>query len=128
MKKIVPCLILLVLVTSFLGIFSNKCIAVSSAQESNNVHVPTISTTSMGLVTTVRGLFSNFQQSLFTVSFYALRIHYLTTGPFNHEKGVINFKSCTGGTIVGPIKITTIGPLHNIAYGTFTFLGAIHYQ
>ena len=128
MKNIVICIILSMLMTSFFGIFSNECIAVSSLQESNDFQATTESKTSFGLVTTVTGFFSNFQHSLLSVSFYALRIHYMTVGPFSHEKGVINLKSCTGGMIIGPIKMRTFGPLHNLAYGTFTFLGDIHYN
>jgi hypothetical protein len=79
------------------------------------------------LHTTVTGLFFNVQQSLFTTSFYALRIHYWTSGPIRHEKGVVNFRSCTGGMIIGPISLLKIGPSHNLVYGTFTFLGDIHY-
>jgi hypothetical protein len=77
--------------------------------------------------TTVTGLFFNVQQAPFTTSFYALRIHYWTTGPFRHVRGVINLKSCTGGMIIGPISLLKVGPLHNIMYGTFTFLGDINY-
>jgi len=75
--------------------------------------------------TTVTGLFFNVQQSTFTTSFYALRIHYWTAEPSRHMRGVINFKSCTGGMIIGPISLLKIGPLHNFMYGTFTFLGDI---
>ncbi|VVB62307.1 Uncharacterised protein [uncultured archaeon] len=77
--------------------------------------------------TTVRGLFFNVQQSMFTTSFYAVRIHFSTMGPFRHVRGVINYKTCTGGILIGPITMIRIGPLHNIAYGSFTFLGDIHY-
>jgi len=78
--------------------------------------------------TTVRGFFFNVQQSMNMTTFYALRIHYRTISPINHEKGVINFKPCTGGMIIGPISLLRIGPSHNIVYGTFTFLGDIHYN
>ncbi len=63
-----------------------------------------------------------------TVSFYALRIHYKTDGLFRSAKGVINFRSCTGGTLIGPIRMIRMGTFHNFAYGTFTFLGDIHYN
>ena len=76
--------------------------------------------------TTVSGLFFDVQQSMSMTSFYALRIHYWTTDPIKHEKGVINFKTCTGGMIIGPISLLKLGPFHNIVYGTFTFLGDIH--
>jgi hypothetical protein len=76
--------------------------------------------------TTVTGLFFNLHQSMSMTSFYALRIHYRIIGPFRHVRGVINFKSCTGGMIIGPISLLEIGPLHNFMYGTFTFLGDIH--
>jgi len=77
--------------------------------------------------TTVRGLFFDVQQSMFTTSFYAVRIHFSTTGLLRHVRGVINYKSCTGGVLIGPIKMVRFGPLHNIAFGSFTFLGDIHY-
>jgi hypothetical protein len=76
--------------------------------------------------TTVSGLFFNVQQSINMTSFYALRIHYWTTGPTKNGKGVINFKTCTGGMIIGPISLLKIGPSHTIVYGAFTFLGDIH--
>jgi hypothetical protein len=120
MKKIALFVVCIMLATSFMGIFSIECIASPSSEAPNDFTAP--------VITTVTGLFFNVQQSTFTVSFYALRIHYWTTGPFRHERGVINIKSCTGGMIIGPIKMTWIGPLHNIAYGTFTFLGDIHYN
>jgi len=77
--------------------------------------------------TKVTGLFFNVQQSKFTTSFYALHIHYWTTGPFRNYGGVINLKSCTGGLIIGPILSVRTAPLHNLMYGTFTFLGDIQY-
>jgi hypothetical protein len=80
------------------------------------------------LHTTVRGFIFNLKESMTTVSFYALRIHYKTDSLFRSAKGVINFRSCTGGTLVGPIKMIRMGTFHNFAYGTFTFLGDIHYN
>jgi len=80
------------------------------------------------LHTTVRGFVFNLKESMTTVSFYALRIHYKTDGLFRSAKGVINFRSCTGGILVGPIKMIRMGTFHNFAYGTFTFLGDIHYN
>jgi hypothetical protein len=77
--------------------------------------------------TTVRGFFFNVHQSLFTTSFYAIYVHYRTNGLLRHERGVMIFKSCTGGPIIGPILSLRIGPLHNIMYGTFTFFGDIQY-
>jgi hypothetical protein len=78
--------------------------------------------------TTVSGLFFNVQQSMFTTSFYALHVHYSTKGAFKNFGGVINFKSCTGGAIIGPILSLRTGSQHNIMYyGTFTFLGDIQY-
>jgi hypothetical protein len=78
--------------------------------------------------TTVHGLFFDVQQSMFTTSFYAVRIHYTTVAPFRHVRGVVNFRSCTGGILIGPIKMIRFGPYHNIVYGSFTFLGDIHYN
>ena len=78
--------------------------------------------------TTVTGLFLNVQQSTFATSFYALRVKYWTTGPFRHERGVIYFKSCTGGPIILPFGLLRMGPFHNIVYGTFTFLGDLNYD
>ncbi|VVB60482.1 Uncharacterised protein [uncultured archaeon] len=120
MKKIAIFVVYIMLATSFMGIFSIECIAQSPPQAQNDITAP--------VITTVTGLFYNVQQSTFTVSFYAIRIRYWTTGPFRHENGIINLKSCTGGMIIGPIKMTWIGPLHNFAYGTFTFLGDIYYN
>jgi hypothetical protein len=77
--------------------------------------------------TRVSGLFFDVQQSMNMTSFYALRIRYSTSGPIRQEEGVITFKNCTGGMIIGPMSLFKIGPLHNIVYGTFTFLGDIHY-
>ena len=120
MKKIALFVVCIMLATSFMGIFSIECIASPSSEAPNDFTAP--------VITTVTGLFFDVQQSTFTVSFYALRIHYWTTGPFRHERGVINFKSCTGGMIIGPISLLKIGPFHNIVYGTFSFLGDIHYN
>jgi hypothetical protein len=78
--------------------------------------------------TTVRGLFFNVRTTMFTTSFYAIHIHYRTAGLIRHVSGAINFKSCTGGAIIGPILSLRMGPLHNIVYGTFTFLGDINYN
>jgi hypothetical protein len=107
------------LATSFISIFSIECTAVP-IPEAPNVVTGTA-------ITTVTGLFFDVQQSTFTTSFYAVRIHYLTSGLFRHEKGIINFKSCTGGMIIGPISLLKIGPLHNFMFGTFSFLGDITY-
>ena len=125
MKKIAIFVVCIMLVTSFMGIFSIECIAQSLPKAPNDFISTPISETSMVLTTTVNGLFFDIQQSPLTVSFFAIRIHYWTFGPFN-EQGVINFKSCTGGMIIGPISLLRIGPLHQILLGTFTFLGDIH--
>jgi hypothetical protein len=77
--------------------------------------------------TTVTGFFFNVQESAFTTSFYALHIHYWTTSPFKNFGGAINFKSCTGGPIIGPILSLSKGSNYHIMYGTFTFLGGIQY-
>jgi hypothetical protein len=127
MKKITIFVIGIILATSFMGIFSIECIAQSPPEAPTDFPATPISKTSMALTTTVTGLFFDIQQSPLTVSFYAIRIHYWTTGPFN-EQGVINFKSCTGGMIIGPISLIRIGPLHQIILGTFTFLGNIRYS
>jgi hypothetical protein len=108
MKKIALFVVCIMLATSFMGIFSIEC-------------------TAAPVITTVTGLFFNVQQSAFSVSFYAVRIHYWTTGLFRHDRGVINLKSCTGGVVIGPISLLKIGPLHNLMYGTFSFLGDINY-
>jgi hypothetical protein len=119
MKKIALFLVCIMLATSFMGIFSIESVASLSPKAPTDLPAP--------VITTVTGLFFDVQQSPFTVSFYALRIHYWTTGPFRHIRGVVNFRSCTGGMIIGPISLLKIGPLHNIMYGTFTFLGDIQY-
>ena len=77
------------------------------------------------LHTTLRGVFYDIQQSMFTTTFYAVRVHYSTTGPITQEQGIINYRSCTGGMLIGPMKVKRIGLLHNLGYGSFTVLGAI---
>jgi hypothetical protein len=78
------------------------------------------------LHTTVSGLFFNFQQSRLSVSFFAFRARFKTIGPFKSQRGVINFKSCTGGIIIGPMKLTSFGLFHKFSYGSFTFIGNLH--
>lgn len=78
------------------------------------------------LHTTVVGIFFNVQESRFSVSFYALRAHYKTVGPFQMRKGNIHFKSCSGGRLIGPSTLTTLGPFHRIAVGSFTFIGNVN--
>jgi hypothetical protein len=78
------------------------------------------------LHTTVSGLFFNFQQSRFSVSFYAFRARFKTIGPFKSQRGVLNFKSCMGGMIIGPMKLTSFGLFHKFSYGSFTFIGNLH--
>jgi len=80
------------------------------------------------LHTTVRGLVFNLKESKIAVSFYAIRTHYKTIGPFKSQRGVINFKSCMGGILIGPTSMTRFGPLHKFAYGSFTILGEVHYK
>ena len=75
------------------------------------------------LHTTVSGLFFNLQQSRFSVSFFAFRARFKTIGPFKTQRGVINFKSCMGGNIIGPMKLTSFGLFHKFSYGSFTFIG-----
>jgi hypothetical protein len=78
------------------------------------------------LHTTVVGVFFNVQESRFSVSFYALRAHYKTVGPFQKRKGVVHFKHCTGGILIGPTTLTKIGPFHKFAIGSFTFIGGLN--
>ena len=80
------------------------------------------------LHTTVRGLVFNFKESRIAVSFYAIRTHYKTIGPFKSQRGVINLKGCTGGILIGPMKLVRFGLFHKFAYGSFTFLGSVHYD
>ncbi|KYK21931.1 hypothetical protein AYK25_02970 [Thermoplasmatales archaeon SM1-50] len=80
------------------------------------------------LHTTVSGLFYNFQQSRFSVSFYAIRARYRTVGPFKTQRGVLNFKQCKGGFIIGPLSMSRVGLFHRFAYGSFTFIGNIHME
>ena len=80
------------------------------------------------LHTTVTGLVFNLKESKIAVSFYAIRTHYKTIGPFKSQRGVINFKSCMGGILIGPTSMTRFGPLHKFAYGSFTILGEVHYK
>ena len=78
------------------------------------------------LHTTVVGIFFNVQESRFSVSFYALRAHYKTVGPFQMRKGNIHFKECYGGRMIGPSTLTKLGPFHRIAIGSFTFIGNVN--
>jgi hypothetical protein len=78
--------------------------------------------------TTISGLIYNFKESRISVSFYAIRTHYRTVGPFKSARGVINFKSCMGSIPIGPMKLVRFGPFHKFAYGTFTIIGNIHYS
>ncbi|MBN1861794.1 MAG: hypothetical protein JW840_10085 [Candidatus Thermoplasmatota archaeon] len=78
------------------------------------------------LHTTVTGVFLNFRESRFSVSFYALRAHYKTIGPFKTQRGVLNFKKCTGGMLIGPTSTTRLGLFHKFMIGSFTFIGNIH--
>ena len=78
------------------------------------------------LHTTVVGMFYNVQESRFSVSFFALRAHYKTVGPFQLRKGNIHFKSCSGGRLIGPMTLTHIGPFHRFAIGSFTFIGNVN--
>jgi len=80
------------------------------------------------LHTTVTGFFYNFQQSRFSVSFYAVRAHYRTVGPFKTQRGLISFKQCTGGFLIGPMSMSRFGPFHRFAYGSFTFVGNINME
>ncbi|HWR64167.1 MAG TPA: Ig-like domain-containing protein [Candidatus Thermoplasmatota archaeon] len=78
------------------------------------------------LHTTVVGLFYNVQESRFSVSFYAIRAHYKTVGPFQMRKGNIHFKHCTGGVLIGPTTLTKMGLFHKFAIGSFTFIGNVN--
>jgi len=77
------------------------------------------------LHTTITGLVFNLQQSKIGTSFFAIRIHYKTVGPFRSAKGIINFKHCTGGVLIGPISMLQLGPFHKLMYISCTFLGNI---
>ena len=78
------------------------------------------------LHTTISGLFFNLKESRISVSFYAIRARFKTIGPFKTQRGVLNFKSCSGGMIIGPTTLTRFGPLHKFSYGSFTFIGNLH--
>lgn len=75
------------------------------------------------LHTTVVGVFYNIQESPFSVSFFALKAYYKTTGLFQRGRGNINFKHCIGGRLIGPITLTKLGLSHKLAIGSFTFIG-----
>lgn len=75
------------------------------------------------LHTTVVGVFYNIQESPFSISFFALKAYYKTTGLFQRGRGNINFKHCTGGMLIGPITLTKLGLSHKLAIGSFTFVG-----
>lgn len=77
--------------------------------------------------TTVVGVFYNVQQTRNRItSFYALRATYKTLAPLERTRGVLNFKQCTGGFLIGPMTLTHIGLSHKIAIGSFTVLGHIN--
>lgn len=78
------------------------------------------------LHTTVTGVFFNFKESRFSSSFYAIRAHYRTIGPFKTQRGVLNLKKCTGGMLIGPTSTTRLGLFHKFMIGSFTFIGNIH--
>lgn len=80
------------------------------------------------LHTTVTGFFYNFQESRISTKFYAIRANFRTTGPFKMQRGVIRFKQCSGGFLIGPMKLTRFGLLHRFAYGSFTFIGNLHIE
>ena len=80
------------------------------------------------LHTKVTGLVFNLKESKIAVTFYVIRAHYKTSGPFRSARGVINFKGCMGGPLIGPTSMTRFGPFHKFAYGTFTFLGSVKYE
>jgi hypothetical protein len=75
------------------------------------------------LHTSIRGFVFNLQQSRIGTSFFALRIHYKTSGPFKSVRGVISFKQCTAGLLIGPIRMMEVGPFHKFAWISCTFLG-----
>ena len=78
------------------------------------------------LHTTVSGIFFNFQQSRISTSFYAIRARFKTVGLLKTQKGVINFKSCTGGRLIGPMSTTQFGLFRKFSIGSFTFIGNLH--
>jgi len=80
------------------------------------------------LHTTVVGIFFNVRESRFSVSFYAIRAHYKTIGLVQSRRGVVNFKHCTGGTMIGPTTLTKFGLFHKFAIGSFTFIGGLNDQ
>lgn len=80
------------------------------------------------LHTTVTGFFYNFKESRISVKFYAVHARYRTIGPFKTQRGVINFKQCSGGFLIGPMSLSRFGPFHRFAYGSFTFIGNLHME
>jgi hypothetical protein len=78
------------------------------------------------LHTKVTGFFYNFKESRISVSFYAIHARYKTIGPFKTQRGVVGFKKCSGGFLIGPMSLSRFGPLHRFSYGTFTFIGNLH--
>jgi len=78
------------------------------------------------LHTTVVGTFFNVQQTRFSCSFYVIRAHYKTVGPFQMRRGTIHFKHVTGGMIIGPQTMTKMGPFHRFAIGSFSYIGGMN--
>jgi hypothetical protein len=83
----------------------------------------------IGLVphTNVQALVIGLHQSGHSASFYAIRLHYKTVGPFKSLKGTIHFKQVSVRFVLGPISMLKFGPLHALTRITFTCLGPLRY-
>jgi hypothetical protein len=83
----------------------------------------------LGLIphTNVQALVIGLHQSGHSASFYALRLHYKTVGPFKSLKGTIHFKVVSVRFVLGPISMFKFGPLHALTRISFTCLGPLRY-
>jgi hypothetical protein len=77
--------------------------------------------------TTVQALVLHLKESGLGITFFAIRLHYKTVGPFQTLKGTVHFRYCRVGILIGPITMLKLGPFHSIAKITFTCLGSVHY-
>lgn len=77
--------------------------------------------------TNVEALVIHLKESGLGITFYAIRLHYKTVGPFQTLKGTVHFRYCRVNILIGPITMLKVGPFHSIARITFTCLGSVHY-
>jgi hypothetical protein len=77
--------------------------------------------------TNVQALVINLKETGLGATFFAIRLHYKTIGPFKTLKGTIHFKSCSVKVLIGPISMLKLGPFHAVTRISFTCLGSVQY-